>query len=134
MTKPTDYLEIARRYLREHRDENQPKVMIAASTEEQADSDLPRQRRPQAAAGSESTLKGRAVELWSTAAGRLFLVADEEDARLTMERFGVRRGEIYTSPEVRRIIEVNDPTTVGEIHEWKRRFDGVVQDSGRNKG
>ena len=28
-----------------------------------------------------TSLKDRAIELWSTAAGRLFLVADEDDAR-----------------------------------------------------
>jgi hypothetical protein len=77
----------------------------------------------------ESVLKDGAIELWSTAAGRLFLVADDEDARRAMERFGARRGEIYTAAEARRIIAVKDPTVVAEIHDWKRRFDGVVRDS-----
>jgi site-specific recombinase XerC len=76
----------------------------------------------------ESVLKGSAIELWSTAAGRLFLVADEVDARHAMERFGARRGEIYTAEEARRIIAVNDPAVVAEIHDWKRRFDGVVRE------
>jgi hypothetical protein len=76
----------------------------------------------------ESVLKGQAIELWSTAAGRLFLVADEADTGQAMERFGARRGEIYTAAEARRIIAVKDPAVVAEIHDWKRRFDGVVRE------
>jgi hypothetical protein len=38
-------------------------------------------RLEQACVSLESALKGRAVELWSNAAGRLFIVADEDDAR-----------------------------------------------------
>src|ERR1700722_4196757 len=52
----------------------------------------------------EGVLQGRAIELWSTAAGRLFLVADEGDARLACQRLAARRGEIYTAAEARRII------------------------------
>jgi hypothetical protein len=37
-------------------------------------------RLEEASVSLESALKGRAVELWSNAAGRLFIVADEEDA------------------------------------------------------
>ena len=55
------------------------------------------------------------------------LVADEEDSRLTMKRFEARRGEIYTAVEVQRIVVVDDPEVVAEIHEWKRRFDGVIR-------
>lgn len=76
----------------------------------------------------EAVLKNRAIELWSTVAGRMFLVADEDDARLAMERVGALRGEIYTAAEMRRIVMVNDPVSVAEIHEWKRRFGGIVRD------
>ena len=76
----------------------------------------------------EGVLTDRAIELWSTVAGRLFLVADEEDARQAIERFGARRGEIYTAAEARRIVAVNNPAVVAEIQEWKRRFDGVVRE------
>ena len=76
----------------------------------------------------ESVLKGQAIELWSTAAGRFFLVANEDDARQVIERFGARRGEIYTAAEARRIIGVNDPAVVAEIHDWKRQFDGTVRE------
>lgn len=74
-----------------------------------------------------AVLKGRVIELWSDSAGRLFLVADEADARRAMERFEACRGEVYTAAELRRIVAVNDPGVVAEIHEWKRRFDGVVR-------
>lgn len=83
---------------------------------------------PANAEPAESVLKDRAIELWSTAAGRLFLVADEEDARRAKERFGARRGEIYTAVEARRIVAVGDPKVVAEIHDWKRRFDGIVRE------
>jgi hypothetical protein len=69
--------------------------------------------------GLESVLKGSAIELWSTAAGRLFLVADEADAN---------RGETYTAAEAWRVVQVADPATVAEIHRWKRLFDGKVSD------
>jgi hypothetical protein len=76
----------------------------------------------------EAILKGEAIELWSTAAGRFFLVADEADARQAMGCFGARRGEIYTASEARRIVAVRDPAVVAEIHDWKQRFDGVVRE------
>lgn len=76
----------------------------------------------------EAALKGRSIELWSDAAGRLFLVADDEDVTAVTERYGARRGEVYTAGEMRRIVAVNDPKVVAEIHEWKRRFNGKVSD------
>lgn len=76
----------------------------------------------------EEALGGRTVELWSTAAGRLFLVADESDAVQAVERFGPHRGEIYTMAEARRIVAVKDPAVVAEIRDWKKRFDGVVRE------
>jgi hypothetical protein len=72
--------------------------------------------------------KGRAIELWSTSAGRLFLVADESDARQAMERYGARCGEIYTTIEATRIVAVRDAAVVSEIQDWKRRFNGVVHE------
>jgi hypothetical protein len=82
---------------------------------------------------SQTALKGRVIELWSTRAGRLLLVADETDAAQAVERFQARRGEIYTAAEVRRIVAVNDPAVVAEIHEWKRKFDGRVREFERAK-
>jgi hypothetical protein len=71
----------------------------------------------------EAVLKGLAVELWSNTAGRLFIVADEDDAR----RLGEPRGTVYTAAEMRRVVQIGDPATVLEIHEWKRRFDARVR-------
>ena len=76
----------------------------------------------------EDVLKGVTVELWSDAAGRLFLVADEDDAPMAIRRCGARRGEVYTAAEARRIIAIGDPDIVREIHEWKRQFDGIIRD------
>jgi hypothetical protein len=76
----------------------------------------------------EDVLKGQTIELWSTTAGRLFLIADEDDAGQAMVRFGARRGEVYTAAEVRRIIAVKDAAVVAEIHDWKQRFNGVVRE------
>ena len=93
-----DYLSIARRALERPRE--------------------PRQHEP-----LEDVLKGLAIELWSDDAGRLFIVADEDDAR----RLGEPRGTVYTAAEMRRVVQIGDPATVLEIHEWKRRFDARVQ-------
>lgn len=76
----------------------------------------------------ESVLKGRAIELWCTPAGQFFLVADEADASRLIDGLGTRRGEIYTAEEARRVIAVNDPAVVAEIHDWKRRFDAKVRE------
>jgi hypothetical protein len=76
----------------------------------------------------EMVLQGLAIELWSTEVGRLFLVADDEDARRLMDGFGAQRGEVYTAAEARRIVTVDDPPVVAEIHAWKRQFDGVVRE------
>jgi hypothetical protein len=81
-------------------------------------------------ASLESVLKGLAVELWSDDAGRLFVVADEDDAR----RLGEPRGNVYTAAEVRRVVQIDDPDIVLEIHEWKRTFDGRVQASKARNG
>ena len=72
----------------------------------------------------ESVLKGMAIELWSDAAGSLFLVADEEDARTLAEP----RGKVYTASEVRRVVQISDPAVVREIHEWKRTFNGRIRE------
>jgi hypothetical protein len=74
-------------------------------------------------AALEDVLKGSAIELWSDAAGRLFIVADEDDAR----RLGELRGTVYTGAELRRVVQIGDPAFVLEIHEWKRAFNGRVR-------
>ena len=94
-----DYLSIARRALERPKEPTKPEPL-------------------------EDVLKGLAIELWSDAAGCLFIVADEEDAR----RLGEPRGTVYTAAEMRRVVQVGDPVIVAEIHAWKRRFDGRVRE------
>lgn len=72
----------------------------------------------------EDVLKGLAIELWSDAAGRLFIVADEDDA----QRLREPRGNVFTAAEMRRVVEIGDPAIVLEIHEWKRAFNGRVRE------
>jgi hypothetical protein len=97
-----DYLSIARRALDRPKEEREPEPL-------------------------EDVLKGRAIELWSDAAGRLFIVVDEDDAR----RLGEPRGVVYTAAEVRRVIQIGDPATVLEIHEWKRTFNARMRECRR---
>src|SRR5579871_4497288 len=93
-----DYLSIARRALERPKEPRQPEPL-------------------------EDVLKGLAVELWSDAAGYLFIVADEDDAL----RLGQPRGAVYTVAEMRRVVQIGDPAIVLEIHEWKQTFNGRVR-------
>lgn len=119
MAKPLDYLEIARRVIRNRA---QPPADEKVATDHALRAALE---------SAELVLKGHAVELWANSTGRLFLVADEEDARLAMERFRAPRGETYSVAEARCIVGVGDPEVVTEIHKWKRRFDGTVRECRR---
>jgi len=76
-------------------------------------------RRPDALG---TTLKDQAIELWLAGGDRLFIVADEEDAR----RLGEPRGLVYTAEEVRCLIRIDDPGIVREIHSWKRKFNACI--------
>jgi len=78
----------------------------------------------------EDVLKDLAIELWSDATGALFIVANEDDAR----RLGEPRGTVYTAAEMRRVVQIGDPATVLEIHEWKRKFNGRVREYPARKG
>ena len=100
-----DYLSIARRALERSKEPIQPEFL-------------------------EDVLKGLAIELWSDAAGSLFIVADEDDAR----RLGEPRGSVYTAAEMRRVVQIGDPATVLEIHEWKRKFNGRPGVPGAKRG
>src|ERR1017187_7544766 len=99
-----DYLSIARQALDRPKETRQPEPL-------------------------EDVLKGLAIELWSDAAGGLFIVADEDDAR----RLGEPRGTVYTAAEMRRVVQIGDPATVLEIHEWKGKFSGRMRE-GADKG
>jgi hypothetical protein len=91
---------------------------------------LGRREKPMQPEPLEDVLKGLAIELWSDAAGSLFIVADEDDAR----RLGEPRGTVYTTAEMRRVVQIGDPATVLEIHEWKRKFNGRVREHQPRKG
>ncbi len=41
---------------------------------------------------------------------------------------------MYTAAEMRRVVQIGDPATVLEIHEWKRKFDGRVREYQARKG
>lgn len=85
---------------------------------------LDRPTEPRQPESLEDVVKGLAVELWSDTDGRLFIVADEDDAR----RLGGPRGTVYTAAEVRRVVQIGDPAIVREIHEWKRALNGNVRE------
>src|ERR1035438_2362657 len=85
---------------------------------------LERPKEPLQFAPLEDVVKGLPSELGGDAAGRLFSGADENDAR----RLGEPRGTVYTAAEMRRVVQIGDPSTVLEIHEWKRRFNSRVQE------
>ena len=72
----------------------------------------------------EEVLKGWAVELYLADGDRLFIVADEADAA----QLGEPRGAVYTAAEVRRVIQIADPSVVAEVHRWKREFNGSVRE------
>jgi hypothetical protein len=106
-----NYVELANRILSEHRISSPRNTTKTTETTEPL----------------EAVLKGHSLELWSNSQGKLFLVADEEDVKAVMDRYGARRGEVYTAAEVRRIVTVTDPAAVAEIHEYKRRFEGKIR-------
>ena len=72
----------------------------------------------------EEVLKGRAVELYLADGDCLFIVADEADAA----QLGEPRGTVYTASEVRRVIQIADPSVVAEVQRWKRGFNGSVRE------
>jgi hypothetical protein len=78
----------------------------------------------------EEALKGRAVELYLADGDRLFIVADEADAA----KLGEPRGNVYTAAEVRRVIQIDDPGVVAEVHHWKRKFNATVRDYQKRAG
>lgn len=77
----------------------------------------------------EAVLSGHAVELWSDSVGRLFMVADEADARRLLATSDAQRGEVYTADEVRRVCSIKDSAVVREIHNYKRMFNGIVAEA-----
>jgi len=71
------------------------------------------------------SLKGRAVELWR-AGDRLFVVSDEADARIAMERFAASRGEIWTRAEVEVVATIREQSARDEVAAFKRQLNGSL--------
>jgi hypothetical protein len=84
------------------------------------------QERRERVASLELSLSGQAVELWR-AGDRYFLVADETDARLVVERKWGSRGEVWTAGEVEVVARIADQAMRDEIAQWKRTCDGKVR-------
>ena len=117
----TDLPHLLHTYFSESREEDSPDERVSINRA----LDQPQEPEP-----LEGVLKGLAIELWSDRAGRLFIVADEEDAR----RLGEPRGTVYTADELRRVVQIVDPATVLEIHEWKRTFDARLREYREREG
>ncbi len=112
MSTSVNYLEIARRAIRERNENANPRPEGATIPEPPL----------------ESILKGSVIELWCDRTGdRFWLVADEDDAG----KLGESRGNVYTAVEARRIIRIKDPKIVAEVHCWKRKMNAVI--SGHEK-
>ncbi len=76
------------------------------------------------ASQGKSRANKSAIELWHDGMGRLWIVADEEDAAAIMTRKGVGRGAIWTGPEIECIARVVDPTLRGAIAHFKKTLNG----------
>jgi hypothetical protein len=73
----------------------------------------------------ELPLKGHAIELWCDhAGGRVFIVADEADAREVIRRFGARRGEVWIPAEIELVGRIEDQAIRDEVADFKRQIDG----------
>lgn len=124
-----DYLAIARRALERTKAKSEPESYPAGESQ-----------KTEAAAEApdlEVDLKGRAIELWSDSLGRLFIVADDEDAELAILRWNVQRGEVWTGAEIELIARIEDPEARLEVAQFKRTFSGTVagaQATGRDRG
>lgn len=71
-------------------------------------------------------LKGTTVELMRHG-DRLFLVSDEEDAALVMQRLGCSRGEVWTHKEVELVAAVAEQPIRDEIACFKRALHGILR-------
>jgi hypothetical protein len=75
----------------------------------------------------DATLKGQAIELWcDRTGGRVFIVADEEDAQEAMGRFSAGRGEVWTPGEIELVTRIGDQAIRDEMAAFKRKLDGAL--------
>jgi hypothetical protein len=77
------------------------------------------------APGSPFVLKGQAVEMWR-AGERFLIVADQDDAQEVKRRFGVDRGEIWTSEEIELVSRFEDQESRERIALFKRSLFGSL--------
>jgi hypothetical protein len=94
-----------------------------------------RPEKPSEPAAAALSLKGHAVELWCDhAGGRVFVVADEEDAQETIQRFGAQRGEIWIPCEIELVARIEDQTIRDEVAGFKRQMDGRLSPEWKTGG
>jgi hypothetical protein len=81
------------------------------------------------------SLKGQAVELWcDQAGGRVFIVADEQDAQEVLRRLGARRGQVWTPGEIELVASIEDQAVREEVAGLKRTLNGVFRQGTRRDG
>jgi hypothetical protein len=71
-------------------------------------------------------LKGRAVELWRTG-DRFFLVADDDDRQVLIERGVGMPGEVWTPHELELIARLPDQETRDSVDHTKRVIGGRIR-------
>jgi hypothetical protein len=98
--------------------EMEPVVSFLRQSKREVLGALNQQRAPETC-----PIRGTSVELWCDAAGgRVWIVADEEDARLAAERFEVSLGEVWTGEEIEIVARFQDRRMAQEVADFKRRF------------
>jgi hypothetical protein len=89
-------------------------------------------REPRTTAQS---LKGHAVEVWCDhAGGRVFIVADEEDAQEAIRRFGARSGEVWIPGEIELVARIEDKAIRSEVAGFKRKVGGYFSTDANSEG
>jgi len=122
----TDYLAIARQAMEAFQEKPERPSMVLGSTPEHPKATERESREEvQPRLSTASELKGQAVELWRSGE-RFFVVADEEDARLAMDRLRAKRGEIWTGEELEQVARLEDQAARDLIQRFKRQLDGTV--------
>ncbi len=117
-----DYLDIARRTLRDLRAKGLYPPPKPASTPEPA-------RAPDTEAALSLVRRGKAVCLASDLLGeRIWIVADQEDADVLQSQEPV--APCYDLAEVEILAALRDPEIVREVHQFKQAFPGRFSRSG----
>lgn len=70
-------------------------------------------------------LKDHAVELWRKG-DRYFVVADEEDADLTISRLNASATEVWTAQEIEIVAQIEDQGLRDEVQRFKRELSARV--------